>query len=326
MKSSLIKKFLWMLVVCAVLFSAVAVGAQDAPLNVAAMTGPTAMGLARLMDQAETNPVEFPYVFDVYGTPDEVVTDLVTEKLDAAAIPCNLASVLYNKTEGKIGVAAINTLGVLYMVETGDTVKSVDDLKGQTIYALGKGATPDMVLTYVLQQNGLDPQKDVTIEFKSEATEIAAMMKETTEPIIALLPQPFVTVAMMQNDKVRIALDMTEEWNAVTDGNDLVTGCLVVRKPVLEDRTETFEKFMADYAQSAQFANDHIEETAALIEKIGIVPKAAIAAKALPYCNITLITGADMKKLEEAYLNVLFSMNPKTIGGKLPGEDFYVLP
>lgn len=293
-------------------------------LNVAALNGPTAMGLAELMEEARID--EENYEFEIFGTPDEVVAELVGGKLDAAAIPCNLASVLYNKTEGKVRLAAINTLGVLYVVETGDSVQTVADLKGKTIYAVGKGATPEQVLRYVLAQNGIDPDKDVTIEYKSEAAEIAALMKEAGESVIAMLPQPFVTSVSMQNDKIRVALDMTQEWNAVSGGNELLTGCFVVRSDIIKSRRDDVDDFLDDYEDSVEYAQEHPAETAKLIESFGILPKAAIAEKALPACNITYIQGERMKTLMEAYLSVLFESNPQSIGGKLPAEDFYYFP
>lgn len=293
-------------------------------LNVAALNGPTAMGLAELMEEARIG--EENYEFEIFGTPDEVVADLVGGDLDAAAIPCNLASVLYNKTEGKVRLAAINTLGVLYVVETGDSVQTVADLKDKTIYAVGKGATPEQVLRYVLTQNGIDPDKDVTIEYKSEAAEIAALMKEAGESVIAMLPQPFVTSVSMQNDKIRVALDMTREWNAVSGGNELLTGCFVVRSDIIKSRRDDVDDFLDDYEDSVEFAQEHPAETAKLIESFGILPKAAIAEKALPACNITYIQGERMKTLMEAYLSVLFESNPQSIGGKLPAEDFYYFP
>lgn len=297
---------------------------DDNALNVAALNGPTAMGLAELMEEARID--EENYEFEIFGTPDEVVAELVGGKLDAAAIPCNLASVLYNKTEGKVRLAAINTLGVLYVVETGDSVQTVADLKGKTIYAVGKGATPEQVLRYVLTQNGIDPDKDVTIEYKSEAAEIAALMKEAGESVIAMLPQPFVTSVSMQNDKIRVALDMTREWNAVSGGNELLTGCFVVRSDIIKSRRDDVDDFLDDYEDSVEYAQEHPAETAKLIESFGILPKAAIAEKALPACNITYIQGERMKTLMEAYLSVLFESNPQSIGGKLPAEDFYYFP
>lgn len=184
-------------------------------INIASMKGPTTMGMVKLMDNSESGASEGSYNVTIYGTADEIVPLIVSGEADIANVPCNLASVLYKKTEGKIAVININTLGVLYVVETGETISSVEDLKGKTIYSTGKGTTPEYVLNHILKQNGIDPEKDVTVEFKSEATEVAAML-EGAENAVAVLPQPYVTVAMTKNDKIRIALDLTEEWERPT--------------------------------------------------------------------------------------------------------------
>lgn len=321
---SAVTSLLIALVLTALLLTSVFADDNETALNVAALNGPTAMGLVELMEDARIGDEN--YAFEIFGTPDEVVAGLVGGKLDAAAVPCNLASVLYNKTEGKVRLAAINTLGVLYVVETGDSVQTVADLKGKTIYAVGKGATPEQVLRYVLSQNGIDPDQDVTIEYKSEAAEVAALMKEAGESVIALLPQPFVTSVSMQNDKIRVALDMTREWNAVSGGNELLMGCFVVRAEVIESHREVVDEFLDNYEDSVEFVHEHPAEAARFIESFGILPKAAIAEKALPACNITYIEGERMKTLIEAYLPVLLESNPQSIGGKLPAEDFYYFP
>ena len=190
--------------------------AEQTTFRIASLKGPTTIGMVKLMNDAEEGMVKHDYQFEVYGTADEIVPKLVNGELDVALVPCNLASVLYNKTEGAVQVAAINTLGVIYVVESGDTVQSIEDLAGKTVYSTGKGTTPEFALNYVLNQNGIDPGKDVTIEYKSESTEIAAML-ETADDTIAVLPQPYVTVVQMQNDKVRVALSLTEEWDARAD-------------------------------------------------------------------------------------------------------------
>ena len=225
-----------------------------------------------------------------------------------------------------MSLLAVNTLGVIYIVETGESVQSVADLKGKTIYASGKGATPEYALNYVLKQNGIDPEKDVTIEYKSEHAECAAALAEA-ENGIAMLPQPFVTTAQVKNDKIRIALDMTEEWEKVQTGEDksaLITGVVVVRNEFLQAHPEAVAAFMDEYKASTEYVTANVEEAAALIEKYDIVP-AAVAQKALPYCNITFIEGEDMKTQLGGYLNTLFEQNADAVGGTLPDEGFYYL-
>lgn len=294
-------------------------------VNIAALKGPTAMGMVKIMEDASTDSTENTYNFTIAGAADEISTGLVKGDIDIAAVPCNLASVLYNKTQGGIKIAGINTLGVLYMVETGDTIQSVADLKGKTIYATGLGTVPQYTLNYILNANGLDPEKDVTIEYKTEPTEVAAMLSESSDAI-AMLPQPYVTVVMLSNDKVHIALDMAEEWEKVsTDGSSVVTGVVVVRSEFLENNKEAVEAFMKEYEASASFVNENIEDAASLIEKFDIF-KAAPMKKAIPYCSITLIQGDEMKDKVNGYLTALYNQNKESVGGKLPEDDFYFLP
>lgn len=297
--------------------------AKRVTFRIASLKGPTTMGLVALMDRTDAGEARHDYRVEMYGTADEIVPKLVTGEVDAALIPCNLASVLYNsKAEGAIAVAAVNTLGVLYVVESGDKIQSVADLKGKTIYTTGKGTTPEYVLDYVLRQNGLTPGKDVTVEFKSESTEVAAMLAQGGDAI-AMLPQPYVSTVLSKNPNVRVALDLTKEWNAVSEDSALVTGVLVVRKAFAEEYPQAFAEFLADYEASTAWVNANVEEAARLVAGYGIVPAEEIAKQAIPLCNITFLTGEQMQKDVSGYLAVLYEQNPKSIGGKLPDDAFY---
>jgi NitT/TauT family transport system substrate-binding protein len=299
--------------------------AEKIDIKIAALKGPTAIGMVKLMDDAAAGTTANNYTFTTAGTADEISAGLVKGDFDIAAVPCNLASVLYNKTKGQIKLAGINTLGVLYIVETGNSIQKVEDLKGKTIYSTGIGTTPQFTLNYLLTSYGIDPEKDVTIEYKTEATEVAAMLSKA-DNAIAMLPQPYVTTVMMNNDKVRVALDIAKEWEAVSkDESSVVTGVVVVRSDFLEKNKEAFDDFMAEYKTSAAFVNENIDEASALVEKYDIF-KAAVIKKAIPYCGITLIQGEDMKKKVGGYLTALYNQNPKAVGGALPAEDFYYLP
>lgn len=294
-------------------------------IRVAALKGPTAIGMVKLMDDASRQEAVNDYDFVLSGTADEISAGLMKGDFDAAAVPCNLASVLYNKMEGQIRMAGINTLGVLYIVETGDSIKSVEDLKGRTIYSTGYGTTPQYTLNYLLSSHGIDPEKDVTIEYKTESTEVAALLSEA-ENAVAMLPQPYVTTVLMNNDKLRIALDVAEEWDAVSKGKaSVVTGVVVIRKEFLEENPDAVQAFLKEYKKSTDYVNGNVQDAAALVEKAGIF-KAAVAEKAIPDCSITFIDGEDMKDKVSGYLSVLFEQNPKSIGGQLPGDDFYYIP
>ena len=286
-------------------------------LRIAGLKGPTTMGLVNLMNSEEGAD----YTFTMYGAADEIVPLLVKGELDAAAIPANLAATLYQKTEGQVEVACVNTLGVLYILEKGDSIQSVADLKGQTIVTTGKGTTPEYVLRYVLSENGIDPDTDVTIEYCSEATEALSQLQAGVATI-AMLPQPFVTSALSQVEGLRVALDMNEEWQKVA-GSQLVTGVLVVRKDAVEADPDAFAAFLDGYAASVEAANTDLEGTAALCESYGIVAKAALAQKALPECNIVFETGEQMKTDLTNYFQVLYDADPTSVGGALPADDFY---
>ncbi len=294
--------------------------ATPVTFNIASMKGPTTMGMVKLMSDSEAGLTTHNYVTTIYGTADEIVPLIVQGKIDIANVPANLAANIYHKTEGGISVLDINTLGVLYVVETGEAINSVADLKGKTIYSTGKGTTPEYVLNHILMSNGIDPVNDVTVEFKSEATEVAAML-ETATDAVAVLPQPYVTVASTKNASLRIALNLSEEWEAI-DGTKQVTGVTIVRNEFLEANAEAVAQFLADYKASVEYVNANTDEAAALVGGYDIVAE-GVAKKALPLCNIVCITGEEMKTNLENYLTVLYNSNPKSVGGELPAETFY---
>lgn len=322
------KKKILLLLLAAVLLLLPACGATakgmsaEGPVRIAGLKGPTTMGLVNLLDMEQQGTAALDYDLQLYGTADEIVPGLIKGELDMAAIPANLAAALYQKTKGGIQVMAVNTLGVLYVVEKGDTVHSMADLAGRTILSTGKGTTPEYLLRYLLEKNGLDPDKDVKIQYCSEATEVTAQMAAVQKDAIAVLPQPYVTAAGMKDPSLRVALDLTAEWDKVSD-SQLVTGVTVVRTQYAQEHPDVVEAFLQEYAQSVRTANTDLDRTAALCEQQGVVAKAAIAKKALPACNIVCRTGDEMQKDVSAYLSVLCAADPAAVGGKLPDEGFY---
>ena len=309
--------------------------ADTAHFRIAALKGPTAMGLVKLMKDndemtsallSSAKPYEGEvgnfYTFTLAGSADEVTPALIKGELDMACVPANLAAVLYGKTEGAMEVMAVNTLGVLYIVENGDTVQSMADLKGQTVVAAGKGSTPEYALRYLLSENGIDPDKDVTIDWKSEHSECVAALAGG-QASIALLPQPFVTVAQTKIEGLRMALDLTAEWDALDNGSGLITGVIVARREAVEANPGAVDAFLQDYAASVAWVNANNADAAQLISEYGIVEAAPVAEKALPYCNIVCITGSEMKEKLSGYLQVLSDADAASTGGALPGDDFY---
>ena len=300
--------------------------ADPIDVNVMALKGPTAMGMVEFMNEADSGTItDNNYHFNITAATDEVSAALAQGTTDIAAVPANLASVLYNNTEGGVQVLAINTLGVLYIVESGDTVHSVEDLRGKTIYASGKGSTPEYALEYVLSANGIDPETDVTIEWKSEHSECVAAIT-SSENGIAMLPQPFVTTAETQNPSIRTALDLTEEWDKAQETGEnksaLITGVVVARTDFAEENPEAVEDFMTRYQESVDYVNSNTEAAAELVGKYDIVT-AEVAKTALPECNIVFMEGEEMKEKLSGYLEVLKGQNPEAVGGEVPGDDFY---
>ena len=289
-------------------------------VRVGSLKGPTTMGLVNLMQDSENGEAIGTYEFTMATQPDEIMASFVSGDIDIALVPANVAAVMYNKTEGGVRLVDINTLGVLYCVTGDESIKSVADLAGKTVLTTGQGATPEYAMNYLLEKNGVT---DCSLEFKSEATEIAAVLQEDPTQI-AILPQPFVTVAEMQNEELKTAFGLTDEWEKVSEDSQLITGVTVVRAEYLEEHKAEVENFVKEHAKSAETAVSEVEATSELVAKYGIIEKAPVAAKAIPECNIVCISGDDAKTALSGYLQTLFDADPKAVGGNLPAEDFYI--
>ena len=290
-------------------------------VNVYGLIGPTGVGLAPLMKDSENGETQNTYSFKLVSDPQEIVSKIATGEADIAAAPTNLASIIYAKTQGSIEMIAVNTFGLLSILENGTEISTVEDLKGKTIYTIGQGSNPEYILRYVLQNNGIDPDKDVTIEYKSTSDEVAAMMAAGTAKI-AMLTEPVVTTVMTKVPAVRKCFDMTDEWEKISSDSTLMMGCVIVRKEYLEKNPDAVKIFMQEYEKSINATKD-VETTAALCEEYGIIPSAAIAQKAIPNCNIVFVAGESMKNQITGYFQVLFDSNPTSIGGAMPSDDFY---
>ena len=301
--------------------------AEETVVRVGGLKGPTTMGLVKLMQDAENGEAQNAYEFTMVTAADELTAMVAGDQVDIALLPANVASVLYHKTNQNVSVIDINTLGVLYLVSGDTSITSLDQLAGKTVYLTGKGTTPDYVFNYLLSSAGLSAE-DVTLDFRSEATEVAAILAENPEAI-GLLPQPFVTVALSQNDALSIIMDLTEEWDKLQaeDSNSrLVTGVTIVNNDFLNSHPDMVDAFLEEHEASALYTDNHPAEAAELIAAAGIVAKAPIAEQALPYCNITCITGEDMKEALSGYLEVLYEQAPESVGGSLPDDAFYYIP
>lgn len=319
------KKLLALMLSVTLVFSLSAcMGKTEAPkekttIKIASLKGPTGIGTAKLIADKEAGTTKNNYNISLVSDPNEVSAGIISGEYDVAACPLNLASVLYKKTNGNVQMLNINTLGVLYMLENGNTINSIKDLAGKTIYATGKGATPEYVLNYLLEKNEITDK--VKVEYKAEHAELATLMA-AGEVVIGMLPEPNVTATMSQNKDIRIALNLTEEFEKVS-GVSLAMGCLIVRKDFADKNKDAINTFMQEYKASVEYTKTNIDETSTLCETYGIIPKAAIAKKAIPNCNITFVEKDEMKKMATENLTVLMNANPQSIGGAMPSEDFW---
>ena len=311
------KKIVAMLLVLAMALGMTA--CADEAVNVYALKGPTGIGLVKVMNDNDGT-----YNFTLAGAPDEVVAAIVSGGADIAAVPTNLAATLYNKTKGGVQLIALNTLGVLHILTTDESIDSLDDLKGKTIWATGQGSTPEYVLDYILTAAGL--KDEVTVEYKAEHAELATLAAAGQVDIV-MLPEPHVTSVLNQNPAYRMALDVTElfEQLAAQQGDNAVLsmGCVIVRKEYAEQNPDKVAAFMDAYAASVAFVNANVDEASQMVEAQGIIPKAAVAKKAIPNCHIVFVTGEEMKTQIAPFFQILFNANPKSVGGTLPADDFY---
>lgn len=296
--------------------------AQKATVRLGGLKGPTSMGMVKLLSDGEQGLTQNNYEFVMAASADELTPKLLQGELDVLAVPVNLGAILYNNTEGAVHMAAVNTLGVVYILEKGgEEINSLEDLKGQTIMATGKGTTPEFALSYLLSQHGLELGTDVTVEWKSEPTETIAAMTQMDHAIV-MLPQPFVTVAQGQVEGLRMALDLTAEWEKLDNGSRFITAGLVVRKAFAEENPQALATFLEEYQASTEYVNNNIPEAAQLVEQYDIV-KAAVAEQAIPYCNIVYIDKEEMQTAVSGYLQTLYDLKPDSVGGAMPGDDFY---
>ena len=293
---------------------------ETVPVNVAMLKGPTGIGAVELMEKSANGESEGTYNFSVAAAPTEVNAKILSGEVDIAAVPTNLASVLYNKTEGEVSVLALNTLGVLYIVDNGAEIESIADLEGKTICTSGQGAVPEYVLDYILEENGIE---NVTVDYKAEHAEVAAAIADGTAQV-AMLPEPNVTAVTMKNENVKVALDMTEEWDKISD-DTMAMGCVIVRNEFLAEHPETVALFLDEYEESINFVNENVADASLLVEKFGIMPAAKAAEKAIPSCNIVYEDGEEMKSVLTGFYEVLFNADAKSVGGKLPDDNFYYI-
>lgn len=320
----MLKKFVVFILIMFGLFNFSACGKntyKKVDINVATLKGPTGLGMLKIIDDSEKCEVNN-YNISVFNDPNNVASRLISGEVDIATIPTNMASMIYNKTNGDIKIAAINTLGVLYILSSNDNIKSIEDLKGKTIFASGKGSAPEYALKYVLTQNNLEISKDVTVEYKLDHEELASLAIAGKIDIV-LLPEPFVTQVVRKNPSFKVKIDLTDEWNKITlTDNSLPMGCIAVRRQFIKENSLQFDKFLSEYENSINFLNENREIAAELSNKYNIMPK-DVAFNAIPKCKVVFISGEEMVEKVNEFLSILFEFEPKSVGGKVPNEELY---
>lgn len=317
------KKIISILLMITLVFSLAACGKKTEPKNisVACIKGPTGVGMVQLMDNAEKGNGENNYNFKVVSSADEISGKIISGEINIASVPTNLAAKLYNKTQGKIVMLAVNTLGVLSIMENGNTIKSVADLKGKTIYSTGKGSNPEYILRHILKENGLDPDRDVKLQFLAANDELVASLV-SGKAQVALVPEPAASTVNAKKSTVNKVLDVNEEWEKISDSK-LMMGCIVALKSYVEANSDAVKSFLKEYKASVEFAENNIQNTAELCEKYGIIPSRQVAEKAIPDCNLTFATGKEMQNSIRGYFEVLLNADKMSIGGNMPKEDFW---
>ncbi len=288
-------------------------------IKIGALMGPTGMGISKLMDDSKNNKTANNYSFELFSAPTDITGLIINGELNIAAVPTNLAATLYNKTKGQVQLLALNTLGVLYILEKGNTVNSINDLEGKKIYSSGQAATPQYALDYVLKKNNINCE----VEYFATHAELATQALSGNADII-LIPEPQVSTILSKNSDFRIAVDFNSAWDEATENKALFSmGCLAIRKDFAEKNPQAVEKFLEEYTASVKYVNENAKEGAKLIAENKIVPDVNIAEKAIPNAKMVTISGDEMKEKTKTYLQILFESDPKSIGGALPGEDFY---
>ena len=298
--------------------------ANNDPMNVYVISGPTGVGAVSMMEKSANGETEGKYNFVLAENQEKAKAAFLNGEADIVAMPTNMASALFNKGEDVV-MLAVNTLGVLYIMDATGTVNSIADLEGKTITATGQGSNPEYILRYVLEQNGV---KNVTLNFMDDGAAIsAAMVSGSIE--IAMLPQPVATATTVQGKNagktIKPVIDMNAEWEKIANGADsaLMMGCVVTTKAYLDANKEKVDLFLKEYKASIEAVKADVDTAASLCEKHGIIAKAAIAKQAIPKCNITFATGAEMKAKLTGYFTVLHAANPASIGGKMPADGLF---
>lgn len=293
---------------------------QPIDVTIAGLKGPTSIGMIKMFDKVSLQGDKYNVEYIAEGAPDSLTGKIINGDIQISSLPINLASVLYNKTQGKVQLLAVNTIGNLYIVGSED-LDSIEDLDGKTLGMSAKGSTPDYAMNYILKENGLEGKTE--LDYAHDHASLAqTVIAEDTK--FALLPQPFVTQTMMKNENVKMLIDLNEAWgHATNESSELYTGCIVVNKEFAENNPDFIRDFLKEYEESVNWVLANPKDASLLVEKHEVMPSAQLVEKAIPYCGITFQKARDAKEGLNAFYKILFDSNPASIGGKMPDDEFY---
>lgn len=288
---------------------------REVKTKVAVLNGPTGLGLSKFK-----NDRSYAYTVDYHSDPQEIVPLVIKGEVDIAAVPLNLAANIYKKTNGAVQMIAISTLGVLHVLSADESIKNVADLKGKTVYATGQGSTPEYIINYILEKNGIDPEKDIDLQYKSAHNELATLAVEGKAEI-CILPEYFATKVALKSEKMKKVIDLTDEWNKVSEAQ-LAMGCYIARKEYIEANPEIIAEFI-DFAEiSTNYVNEIMLSTSFLLSEKLFETKEE-AEQAVKGSNMVMITGEEMKQIAASNFEVLYNAAPAAVGGELPNDALY---
>ena len=297
---------------------------KDLEIRVSVLSGTTGMGIAPLIKSANEGKEPLNYKFEIQSDATLIAPGIIGNTVDIAAVPTNLAATLYNKTNGGIQLLAANTKGVLYIVSKDSTVDSIDDLKGKTVHVPGAGTNPEYLLKYVLTAAGLEIGKDVTLDYTYQSPDaLTAALISASDVSFALLPEPKVSAAKAKDADLKSVIDLTAEWNKVSEGYDLYQGCIIVRKAFLEAHPNEVAEFLRAYKASIESVVADPDAASEIIAEVGIIPNAGLAKKAIPSCNLCYDDSQKMKDSVLELFKILHGIEPTSIGGKIPDADIF---
>lgn len=289
-------------------------------VNIIGLKGPTSIGMIKLIDEKALNSDTYKVEYSTVEAPDILTGKIINNEVQIAAVPTNLAAVLYNKTGGNVQFLAQNTLGVLYAIGKGD-ITSLEDLEGKKVAISGKGSVPEYAMNYILNQKGLTDK--VSLDYLPDHATVAQTLL-AGDIDVAILPQPFVTQVTLKNPDKKILIDLNKEWEEASNGESVLSmGCLIINKKFAENNKEFVNEFLKAYEESVNYVNSNPAEAAKLVEKNEIINNATLVEKAIPYCSIVYKSAQDAKEEINAFLQILFDSDNKSVGGKLPDESFY---